>query len=52
MNSLISKKDIARIIFEPRGIEIEKEFETNKWVPNLPIEIKLQELFRKYPHYL
>lgn len=52
LDSLVSKKDVAEIIFESRAIEIEKEFETNKWVPNLSIEKKLQELFRKYPHYL
>ncbi|MBM2819829.1 MAG: hypothetical protein HW410_1511 [Nitrosarchaeum sp.] len=51
LDDFVSKKKLATIIFEPRAIEIEKEFET-QWIPRLPIEKKLQALFKKYPHYM
>ena len=52
LDSFISKTKIAERIFEPRASEIDNEYQTNGWVPNLPIEKKLQELFSKYPSYL
>jgi len=52
LTDFVSKTQIAQTIFDKRAIEIQDEYENNKWTPKLPIEKKLQQLFRKFPSYL
>lgn len=52
LDELVSKTELAKNLFHDRVNEIRLEYEKGDWAPKLPIEQKLRELFRKYPHYL
>jgi hypothetical protein len=47
LEEVISKRDLARILIEPRTAEIKKERNNDGWKPVLPIEKELKKVFHK-----